>query len=360
MGLEFGRGPLNNEERIEYLRTLAGWLTSGGGTMSVNEAIRNTCEVFSREEYKFFSPKMDRIMRDFNDGITPFHEGLKRAELGFTRQELAVLEGAEETNQLRIAVPSLVEALSMSLAARKQLKSKLFPMIMGGFMLLLLSLGVIIFMLPTVLGPVLERQPDALEKFPFVIVWYWNSSVFLRANPHVPILFVAVPIGLFLARNTDFLRPKFENILMSMSASRRLIVAYNAVLIVYFMPTLVRAGIPLPQVLSILSNSVENLTLQAMLKRAGKNHEDGMSLGEALAGLPLRSAFRSAVEAGEKTGAIADRVEELKEPFASEYTRVMGKAISAVKLIIMALLLPFFIMSMYTSLVAPIFALMEF
>jgi type II secretory pathway component PulF len=360
MGLEIGRSAFNNDERVEFLRTLGGWLTSGSGTMSVNEAIRNTCEVFSREEYASFAARMDKITREFNEGVTAFHEGLRRADVGFTRQELAVIEGAEESDQLRIAIPSLVEALTMSFDARKQLKNKLFPMVIGGFMLLLLSLGVIIFMLPTVLGPVLERQPEALETFPFVIVWYWNASVFLRSNPHVPMIFIAIPIGIFLARNTAFFRPRIENMLMSMNASRRLIVAYNAVLIVYFMPTLVRAGIPLPQVLNILSNSVENLQIQSQLKAAAKNHEDGISLGEALAGLPLRTAFRSSVEAGEKTGAIADRVEELKLPFSSEYTRVMGKAISAMKMIIMIILLPFFIMSMYTSLVAPIFALMEF
>lgn len=360
MGLEIGRAGFTNDERIEFLRTLGGWLTSGNGTMSVNEAIRNTCEVFAREEYQCFAPRMERIIREFNDGVTPFHEGLRNADIGFTRQELAVLEGAEESDQLRIAVPSLVEALGMSFEARKQLKNKMFPMIIGGFMLILLSFGVIIFMLPTVLGPVLERKPDALAKFPFVIVWYWNTSVFLRANPHVPIIAIAIPIGIFLARNTELLRPRIERFLMSVNATRRLIVSYNAVLIVYFMPTLVRSGMPLPQVLMILSNSVENLGISAQLKAAAKSHEDGTSLGEALAGLPLRTAFRSSVEAGEKTGAIADRVEELKLPFSSEYTRVMGKAIGAIKMIIMTLLLPFFIMSMYTSLVSPIFALMEF
>ena len=154
MGLEIGRAGFTNDERIEFLRTLGGWLTSGNGTMSVNEAIRNTCEVFAREEYQCFAPRMERIIREFNDGVTPFHEGLRNADIGFTRQELAVLEGAEESDQLRIAVPSLVEALGMSFEARKQLKNKMFPMIIGGFMLILLSFGVIIFMLPTVLGPV--------------------------------------------------------------------------------------------------------------------------------------------------------------------------------------------------------------
>ncbi len=215
-------------------------------------------------------------------------------------------------------------------------------------------------MLPTVLGPVLERKPDALQSFPFVIVWYWNSSLFLRAYPHVPIIAIAIPIGIFLARNTEYLRPKIENVLMKINATRRLIIAYNAVLIVYFMPTLVRSGMPLPQVLRVLSDSVENLQIAAQLKAAAKQHEDGASLADSLKGLPLRAAFRSSVEAGEKTGAIADRVEELKLPFSTEYMRVMGKAIGAVKMIIMVILLPFFIMSMYTSLVSPIFALMEF
>ena len=76
--------------------------------------------------------------------------------------------------------------------------------------------------------------------------------------------------------------------------------------------------------------------------------------------LPFRGSFRSAVEAGEKTGKIAERVEDLKVPYAGEFERITKKATALLMLVVMAGLLPFFIISMYTSLVAPMIALMEY
>lgn len=360
MGIEIGITGLDLDSRIEFFRTMASWLTTGGGALPVNEAIKNTCDAFSRDEYATLRGRMERIAREYESGQTLFYESLRTAALGFTEQELAIVKAAEISNQLRVAVPALVEALLMKQSSGKMLRGKMMMPIVGGFMLILMTLGVLIFMLPTVMGPVLQRSPEVIDEFPLIIQGYWAASVWLRSNYFITATFASSPIWLFLFRNTSFLKPRIERFLMWLGPSRRIILAYNAVLIVYFMPALVRASMPLPDVLRTLATTVSNSMMSLSLKKAALAHEQGYRLGDALASIPIRGAFRSGVEAGEKTGKIAERVEDLKDPFKNDFDRIVKKAVASLTLIVMAILMPFFIISMYTSLVTPMIALMEY
>ena len=360
MGLEIGITKLPLGERIEFFRTLASWLTSGGGRMPVNESIRNTCEAFSRDEYKSLAHKMGRIVAEYESGQTMLTQAIRQADIGFTDQELAVMDAAERSNQLRVAIPELVEALEMRLKSTRALYRQLAMPVVGGFMLIVMSLGVAMFMLPMVLGPVLDRKPDALETFPTVVQWYWYFSVWMQTYWIVPLILLAIPPVLFFMRNTNLMRPIVEGIIWKVGVLKRISIAFNGVLVVYFMPALVRSGMPAHEVLRAVARSLENQKIASNFRIAANEHEAGMRLGDALARVPLKGSFRSAVEAGEKTGQIAERVEDLKTPYAAEYERIMRRAVGTLMLIVMAGLLPLFIMSMYTSLVAPIFALMEF
>jgi type II secretory pathway component PulF len=360
MGLEFGISTLPTTDRIEFFRTLGSWLTSGGGTMPVNEAIRNTCEAFSRDEYKSLAGRMARMTAEYESGQIPFYESLRRSQLGFTKQELSVLEAAERSNQLRLAVPSMVDAMIMRQDATRVLSRRLAMPLIGGFMLILMSLGVALFMLPMVLGPVIQRKPEALDNFPQIIQGYWAFSVWLRANWIVPLAFSVFPLVVFLTRKTPFMRNMIEKFIWGFTPTKRISIAFNGVMAVYFMPALVRSGMPAHDVLRAIAGALDNQIVAGAFRIAANEHEQGLRLGDALARVPLRASFRNAVEAGEKTGKIAERVEDLKIPYTTEYERVTRKAIAALNMIVMALLMPMFIMSMYTSLVAPIFALMEF
>lgn len=351
---------LNLADRIEFMRTLASWLTSGGGRMPVNEAIRNTCEAFSRDDYRAYATRMTRITSEYDTGQVTFARALKVADVGFNEQELQVISAAERSNQLRAAIPDMVDALEMQLNAKRTLVRRMSMPVIGGFMLIVMSLGVAKFMLPLVLGPVLQRKPDALAKFPSIIRGYWYFSVWMQDHWLIPLVVVCAPVALFIFRNTPFLKPIFERIVMSIGPLQRLSMAYNGVLVVYYMPALVKSGMPMHEVFRTVANALSNQTIAGAFRIAANEHEAGMRAGDSLAKVPLRSSFRSAVDAGERTGAIAERIEDLKAPYAAEYDRIIRRSVGTLMVVVMAGLLPFFIMSMYTSLVAPIFALMEF
>jgi len=360
MSIQIGISTLGLSDRVEFLRTMAAWLVSSGGRMPVSEAIRNTCEAFSRDEYRSLAGRMGRIVNDYDSGQVRFHKALVDARLGFTKQELTVLEAAENSNQLRIAVPAMVEAMQMRLEAQRNLSRKMAMPVISGIMLILMSLGVATFMLPTVLGPVLQRSPEALAEFPAIIRGFWAFSIWIRSNWIIPVAAILAPLLLVIFRNTRIVKAWIESFVMSVTPLRRLAIAYNGVMLVYFMPALIRSGMQLPQVLRALADSLNNQSIATGLRAAANEHEAGMRLGDALARLPMKGSFRSAIEAGEKTGAIADRVEDLKAPYSADYDRVVRRAVGALTMLVMGGLLPLFIISMYTSLVAPIFALMEY
>jgi type II secretory pathway component PulF len=163
-----------------------------------------------------------------------------------------------------------------------------------------------------------------------------------------------------MCRNTSALRPTYQKFLLNWAVSRKLILGFNSVVVVFFMPALVRSGLPTHQVCRNLADCVSNATISQLFRIAAQDHENGMRLSKALEIIPFRASFANAVAAGEATGAIADRVQDLQEPYSLEMQRQISTVVGTLKFIVMTVLLPFFIVSTYTALVGPIFALMEY
>ncbi len=360
MGLEFGPSSLTEQDRIEFFRTLGGWLNSGGGRMSVAESVSNTCDAFSHDEYYTLRHKMEIIINEVKGGQTRLFEALRQSRLGFTPQEISIIAAAEKSNQLRDAVPALVGALDMQLKGRKSLSGQLTMPLVVGFMLILMSLGVLLFMLPMVMGPVIERKPESLEKFPAILQWYWAASVWLRSNWLVPAMAPILPVSIFLLRNTKIIKPYMARFLMWFTPSKRMIISFNAVLISFFMPALLRSGMPTHEVLETLADCIKTPKLVGYLRIAAQDHANGMRMAKALQIMPFKASFVNAIKAGEETGAIAERVSELQEPYSMELKRQIKQTVGSLKFMVMTILLPFFIISTYTALVGPIFALMEY
>jgi type II secretory pathway component PulF len=360
MGLQIGKAGLSAADRIDFFKTLSGWLNSGGGRMSVAEAVTNTCDAFSHDEYISLRPKMDAIKREVQGAQIQMYEALRMSGLGFQPQELSIIEAAEKSSQLRQAIPSLVKALEIQHNGQRQMKSQLMGPLVIGVMLIMMSMGVIYFMLPMVIQPVIDRNPNALAKFPSILKYYWYTSVWLRGNPWFPTSLVVVPLIIYFARNTPLLKPTMQRIMLGWGVSRKLILGFNGVVTVFFMPALLRSGLPTYRVLQYVADCVKNPTISNIFRIASQEHEEGMRMSQALETVPFRASFVNAIRAGESTGAIADRVEDLQEPYTIELERNIKNVVATLKFLVMGILLPFFIVSTYTALVGPIFALMEY
>ncbi|MFZ2586548.1 MAG: type II secretion system F family protein [Alphaproteobacteria bacterium] len=360
MGLQIGKSGLSNSDRIDFFKTLAGWLNAGEGRTSVSEAVANTCDAFAHDEYITLRPKMEMIKREVQGAQTQFYEALNMAGLGFKSQEISIIEAAEKSNQLRYAVPSLVKAMEIQYNGQSEMRMKLMGPLIIGVMLIIMSMGVLYFMLPLVVQPVVDRNPGAIDKFPFILRYYWYASVWMRANPWMPVMVILIPLTIYFARNSAFLKPIMQRIIMGWSVSRKLVLGFNSVIVVYFMPALVRSGLPTYRVLQYLADCINNPTLSNMFRIAAQEHEEGIRMSQALENIPFRASFVNAISAGESTGAIADRVEDLQAPYGVELERNIKSVVGTLKFIVMGILLPFFIVSTYTALVGPIFALMEY
>lgn len=360
MGIQFGKTTLNVADRVDFFKTLSGWLNAGAGRMSLAEAVANTTHGFSQEEFVSLAPQMQMIEREVTNGQTTLYQALAMANIGFKMQELAIIEAAEKGNQLRQALPSLVSALEVENAGRRDLKMKMMGPIIIGIMLIAMSLGVLVIMLPLVIQPVIERNDKALAAFPFILRWFWYVSVWLRANPFIPTGLLLALVTLLLLRKTPTLQPYWIRFTMWWGVTRKLILGFNSMLIVYFLPALVRSGMPTYQALEQLSYCVEHPLIRSILMAAAEDHRNGLRMSQAVENIPFKASFFNAIVAGEATGAIADRVEDLQGPYKIELERYIRQVASTLKFMVMVILLPLFIICTYTSLVGPIFALMEY
>ncbi len=360
MGIEFGKASLNTADRVDFFKTLSGWLNAGGGRMSVAEAVANTTNGFSQEEYATLAPQMNMIEREVAAGQTTLYQALAMANVGFKPQELAIIEAAEKGNQLRQALPALVSALEVESAGRRDLMMKMAGPLVIGIMLIILSIGVLVIMLPMVIQPVLDRNAAALYKFPFILRWLWYASVWLRTNPLIPTFLVGALLTTFLLRNTPLLQPYWLRFSMWWGVTRKLILGFNSMLTVFFLPALVRSGMPTYQALEQMAFCVTNPLLRSMFLTAAEDHRNGLRMSQAVEGMPFKASFFNAITAGEATGAIAERIEDLQPAYKLELERYIRQVSATLKFMVMAVLLPMFIVSTYTSLVGPIFALMEY
>ncbi len=360
MGIQFGKTSLSVQDRIDFFKTLSGWLNSSAGRMSVGEAVANTTNGFSQEEYATLAPQMQMIEREVAQGQTTLYQALAMANIGFRQQELAIIEAAEKGNQLRHAVPSLVAAMEVENSGRRDLMSKMMGPAIIGIMLIIMSLGVLIFMLPLVIQPVIDRNPDSLRSFPFILRWFWYLSVWLRENPLLPSTVVGVFTLLFVLRNMPMLQPHWLRFTMWWGVTRKLIIGFNSMLVVFFLPALLRSGMPGYMALEQLAYCINNPLLRSILLAAAEDHRNGLRMSQSVESMPFKASFFNAIVAGEATGAIADRVEDLQEPYKIELERYIRQVAGTLKFIVMAGLLPLFIICTYTSLVGPIFALMEY
>lgn len=360
MGLQFGKSSLTVADRVDFFKTLSGWLNAGSGRMSVSEAVGNTTAGFSQEEYATLAPQMQAIDREVANGQTTLYQALAMSNLGFKLQELAIIEAAEKGNQLRQALPALVSALEVESAGRRDLMMKMMGPMIIGVMLIGMSLGVLIIMLPMVIQPVLDRKPEAIMSFPFILRWFWYTSVFLRTYPTPFIIGLVTLVTVLLLRKTPLVQPYWLRFTMSWSVTRKLIIGFNAMLVVYFLPALARSGMPTYMVLEQLAYCVNNPLLRSILLASAEDHRNGLRMSQAVEGIPFKASFFNAISAGEATGAIADRVEDLQMPYKIELERYIRQVASTLKFLVMTILLPLFIICTYSSLVGPIFALMEY
>lgn len=360
MGIQIGKAGLSTADRVDFFRTLSEWLNAGGGQTSLAEAVRNTTSGFSQEEYASLAPQMETIAQDVSSGQVPFYEALSNGDLGFRPQEIAVIEAAERSSQLRQTLPSLVAALETEQAGRRDLLSKLSGPLVIGVMLIALTIGVLVVLLPLVVTPVIERNPEALERFPLILLWLWYASVWLRAYYVFLLIALGVAVALFIFRNTAMLQPFWLRFLLRWNVTRKLILGFNSMIVVYYLPALLRSGMPAYQALEILAGCVTNPILSGLLLAASDDHRGGLRLSQATADLPFKASFFNALESGEVTGAIADRVQDLQSPYRYDLERYIKQVGSTIKFLVMAVLLPVFIVSAYGSFVGPIFALMEY
>jgi hypothetical protein len=173
MGLTIGKSKLSTADRIDFFKTLNGWMQAGAGRTSLSEAVKNTVEAYSHEEYASLAGVMHTIHREVESGQTMFYAALAQSDLGFKEQELAVIEAAERSSQLTsgCAMPS---ASGNTEGGRSKLMGQVYGKISHILRLPCLSCGIAWTCLQLV-GPWLQKRPWFVATFRSGQHWFLLS-----------------------------------------------------------------------------------------------------------------------------------------------------------------------------------------
>lgn len=302
-------GKISANELSVFTRQMATMLDSG---LSLVVSLQGLAE---QTNNKYMKKVIEGITSKIESGAT-FSEALNSYSKNFSKLYLAMVEAGEKSGNLADILARLSTYLESAERLRKKVKSAtMYPIIV-------MSIAVIItiFLLVKVV-PQFEKIFSGFNaELPAPTQILLDTSAFLQANILGLIFFIiAVIVGFKLGIKTPTGRaiwdaarlkiPVFGPIMHKVSLSR-----FNRTT-----STLIRAGVPLIEVLEIVSRTVGNVKMESAIVKTAEKVRVGESLSSSLA---RNSIFPTMtlrmVTAGEQTGRIDAMMERVADVLDDE------------------------------------------
>jgi len=336
------------QDVIAFSRQLARLISSGAGLMPALGLLRG--EVSS----KAFREIISEIIEDLKKG-KPFSEAISRHPQAFPKLYSRLIEVGEQTGELEVALGEVASHMEKQRAITKKVsRAMLYPT-----MVLLLAGGVII-LLVTVALPALTGLFAGLDvELPLPTKILLGISDFVNAHklqllpigalvPMLAIWYVRRPAG----------RRKFDELLLRVPLIGPINHKSEISRICRTMSMLLRAGLPLSEIMGIVHHTTQNTALRHALRQVHKELLQGGGLSGPMSQNKLfPQLVTQMVMVGEETGTLESNLATVADSYeadAEERSAAFTSMIEPVMTIFIALVVGFIalsvIMPMYSVL----------
>lgn len=302
-----GRVPLKT--LLHFTRQLAAFSTAG---ISILDALALLSDATKNSRMKSAIAEM---IIDVREG-----DGLAKAASNhpdvFPDYYVSILHSAEQSGDLAESVETLANYLERDVMSLRATKSALYyPAI-----LMVLGIAAVIVMTVVVL-PQFQALFDSLTvELPPATALLLAISEFMEIWwPVILAILVAVVVTVWALRRTDQGAYVFDSLLLKMPVIGKLLVFISLERLTRILGSLVEAGVPLPDALSISSTVMGNKAFE----RGVLQTRDGVIRGQGLSG-PLRQAkiFPNETvqlfQVGENSGRLAEQLGHAARYYAGE------------------------------------------
>ncbi len=289
------------KDRILFSRQLSTLINAG---LPLVQSLRTVVDQTSSKPLKLV---INKVISDVEAGVS-FSKALSAHPKVFNQVFTSLVMAGESSGTLdqaleRIATQQEKDAEIVS----KVRGAMVYPMIVSVVMV-----GVIIFMLRTVLPQVGQLYKDLGKELPFVTNVMFQTSNFIGKFWWLVTIVTALIVFLIKRYvDTEEGRKSFDGLKMNAPLFGKLYMKMYMARFCRTATTLVASGVPLLEVLKITAESVNNINIEQSTKRAAEKVKSGMALSDSLSDykifLPLVPQM---IRIGERSGAMDKMLEK--------------------------------------------------
>ncbi|GBD93677.1 type II secretion system protein F [bacterium BMS3Abin05] len=302
------------------------------------------------------NPRFQKIAADLEDSVSKGHAfsvGLAKYPRVFPSLLVYMVKAGEESGQLDKVLQNYTEFMEKKEAVKSEIKNAM----MYPIFLVILSVGIMVFLLVYVLPKFITILRDSHAKLPLPTRMMIQASEFLQ---HYYIhLFLGTIVFLLIFRQlikTRKGREIWDQTKLKLPVLGNLTFKMALVHFTSVFGVLISSGVPILRALEMGQNVVNNVIFTNKLKQVSRNLTLGKSLGDEIAKTEFfPPLFVQMVSVGEETGRLDKMMEQVTEFYNKETNDTLKRLVASlepVMLVVMALLVGFIAVSLVSALMS--------
>lgn len=342
----FGNG-VKAKDRVIFTRQLATLVKAG---LPITQALNTAIEQVNNKAFKGILQKVAASV----EGGQSLAKSFGEYPAIFNHIFVSLVDAGEQSG-------TLDEAL-MRLALQQEKEQQILAKVRGALiypsLVFIVIIGVVIFMLTTVLPQVASLYNELGKELPLLTQVLFGISNFLISYWYIAILLlVAAVFGLRAYTRTKPGRKKFDEFKLHLPYVGTLFKKVYAARFTRTMSSLVNSGVPLLRSLKIAGEAVDNVVIQEIIEGAAEKVKTGSSLSSALSDHPeILKLVPQMIKVGEESGTLGQMLEKVATFFEEEVDQTI-KNLSGVIEPVLIIFLGLTVLVIVVAVLYPIYAL---
>lgn len=279
-------------------------------------------------------------------------DGLGEFPQAFPELYRATVGAGEQSGHLDVVLDRLADYTE----ARQELRQRITNAMVYPIVLVLMSVGIISFMLATVVPRIVTVFENSSGELPALTRWLIASSDFLRNHWLLLIIVIsAVIYGIWRLLQRAGPRRRYHGLLLDMPIAGRLTRGINTARFTRTFSILAGSGVPILEALKISAEVIENLPMRDAVTEASLRVREGASISKSLAASKLFPPMMIHLVASGETGG---KLEEMLTRTANYQEREVDGLIATLLGILQPLLIVLMgavVMTIVLAILLPIF-----
>lgn len=344
--LSFGSG-ISSKDRVLFTRQLSTLVKAG---LPITQALNTAIEQVNSSQFKATLHKV----ADSVEGGQSLADSFAQYPKLFNHIFVSLVNAGEQSGTLDETLQRLADQQEKQEQILRKVRGALiYPMVV-----LAVIVGVVIFMVTTVLPQVGNLYQELGQKLPFITASLLAVSNFVIKFWYVfLLLLVAIIFGIRAYVKTPNGAKAFDRIKLNAPLVAPLLRKVYAARFTRTMSSLVNSGVPLLEAMDIAGESVDNIIIDGIITGASEKVRTGESLSDTLTDhKEIPKLVPQMIRVGEESGALGGMLEKVAKYYEEEVDQTI-KNISGIIEPVMIVLLGVIVVFIVVAVLFPIYNL---